>query len=87
MVRLTTRSVQRLTVGVVQACNDVADLAKLSLREKLRLLEAIWEDLRARMDAMEGPRKHRQILDERRERIDSGEAKLLDWDQVKHSLP
>jgi hypothetical protein len=64
----------------------VADLAKLSLREKLQLLEAIWEDLRFLMDAMKVPREHRQILDDRRERIDSGEAKLLDWDQVKHSL-
>jgi hypothetical protein len=65
----------------------VANLAKLSLREKLRLLEAIWEDLRFLMDAMKVPREHRQILDDRRERIDSGEAKLVDWDQVKHSLP
>jgi hypothetical protein len=65
MVGLSARSVQKLTVGVVQTCNDVADLAKLSRREKLRLLEAIWEDLLARVDAMEVPREHRQILDER----------------------
>jgi hypothetical protein len=60
----------------------VADLAKLSLREKLQLMEAIWEDLRGRVDAMEVPAEHRRILDERRSRIASGEATLLDWDQV-----
>ncbi|MCE9543076.1 MAG: addiction module protein [Verrucomicrobia bacterium] len=53
----------------------VADLAKLSLREKLQLMEA-----------MDVPEEHRRILDERRSRIASGEARLLDWDQVKHSL-
>ena len=64
----------------------VADIAKLTLREKLQLMEAIWEDLRVRVDDMGVPKEHRRILDDRRARIDSGEAKVLDWDQVKHSL-
>lgn len=64
----------------------VADLAKLSLREKLQLMEAIWEDLRGRVDAMGVPEEHRQILDERRSRVASGEATILDWDKVKHTL-
>jgi len=64
----------------------VADVAKLLLREKLQLMEAIWEDLRGRVDAIEIPEKHRRILDERRARVASGEATLLDWDRVKHSL-
>lgn len=64
----------------------VADIAKLSLREKLQIMEAIWEDLRGRANAMDVPEQHRRILDERRARIASGEGKLLDWDQVKHSL-
>jgi hypothetical protein len=64
----------------------VADIAKLSLREKLQVMEAIWEDLRGHVDAMDVPEEHRQLLDERRTRIASGAANLLDWDQVKHSL-
>ena len=64
----------------------VADIAKLSLREKLQIMEAIWEDLRGRVNAIDVPDEHRRILDERRARIASGEAKLLEWDQVKHSL-
>jgi len=64
----------------------VADIAKLTLREKLQLMEAIWEDLRGRVDDMGVPKEHRRILDDRRARIDSGEAKVLDWDQVKHSM-
>ena len=64
----------------------VADIAKLSLREKLQIMEAIWEDLRGRVNAMDVPDEHRRILDERSARIASGEAKRLEWDQVKHSL-
>ncbi len=64
----------------------VADIAKLTLREKLQVMEAIWEDLRRSVDAMDVPEEHRRILDERRGRIESGDAKLLDWDQVKHTL-
>ena len=64
----------------------VDDIAKLSLREKLQIMEDIWEDLRGRVNAMDVPEEHRRILDERRARIASGEAKLLDWGQVKHSL-
>lgn len=64
----------------------VADISKLSLREKLQVMEAIWEDLRGHVDSMEVPEEHHKILDERRARIESGDAKLLDWDLVKRSL-
>jgi hypothetical protein len=87
---LKSRAVEGLRGDEVDGCGmeeywypmTVADLAKLSLREKLQLMEAIWEDLRGRVDAMEVPAEHRRILDERRSRIASGEATLLDWDQV-----
>jgi hypothetical protein len=36
---------------------------------------------RSTMD-VDVPEEHRRILDERRSRIASGEATLLDWDQV-----
>jgi len=64
----------------------VADISKLSLREKLQVMEAIWEDLRGRVDVMDVPEEHRQILDDRRARVESGESMVLPWDRVKHSL-
>jgi hypothetical protein len=64
----------------------VADLAKLSLREKLQLMDAIWEDLRGRVDAMGVPEEHRRILNERLSRVSSGEATIHDWDKVKQTL-
>jgi hypothetical protein len=64
----------------------VADISKLSLREKLQVMEAIWEDLRGNIDVMAVPEEHRRILDDRRARVASGESVILPWDRVKHSL-
>ena len=64
----------------------VADIAKLSLREKLQVMGAIWEDLRGLVDGIEIPEEHRRILDSRRARVESGDATTLDWDKVNHSF-
>ncbi len=65
---------------------SLAEIDKLSLREKLQIMEAIWEDLRERADRLEVPREHRELLASRRERVASGQAELRDWDAVKQSL-
>jgi putative addiction module component (TIGR02574 family) len=64
----------------------VADISKLSLREKLQVMEAIWQDLRGNIDVIAVPEEHRRILDDRRARVASGESAVLPWDRVKHSL-
>lgn len=65
---------------------STVELSQFSLREKLQIMQSIWEDLRSHVDRIEVPQSHKDILDERRRRVESGEAKLLDWDQVKHSI-
>lgn len=62
------------------------DISRFSLQEKHQIMQSIWEDLRVHVDRFEVPQSHKDILDERRRRIESGEAKLLDWDQVKHTI-
>lgn len=49
-------------------------------------MQMIWEDLRGHVDQMEVPESHRQLLNTRRQRVERGEAKLLDWDEVKHRI-
>ena len=46
----------------------VADVKKLPVEEKLRLMEALWLDLREHADQAEIPEAHRKLLDERRAR-------------------
>ena len=62
------------------------DISHFSLREKLQIMQAIWEDLRGHIDRIGVPESHALILDSRRERVESGTAGLLDWDQVKHMI-
>lgn len=49
-------------------------------------MEVIWEDLRARADRAGISQEQKDLLDARRARVASGEAKLLDWDSVKDSI-
>jgi hypothetical protein len=65
---------------------SLAEISKLPLREKLQIMEAIWEDLRGQADRFEVPQEHRELLDSRRERAATGKAVLRDWDAVKHSI-
>lgn len=60
--------------------------SQFTLREKLHIMQSIWEDLRGHIDHMTVPSSHREILDERRCRVEKGEAKLRDWEQVKHTI-
>jgi hypothetical protein len=64
-----------------------AEISHLSLREKFQVMEAIWSDLREGLQgATDMPDSHKELLDTRRERVRSGAAKLLDWDEAKHRI-
>ena len=65
---------------------SIAEVSKLTLREKLQIMEVIWQDLRSHVDGMEAPESHRKLLDERQARVTSGKAQVRDWDEVKNSI-
>jgi hypothetical protein len=65
---------------------SVSDISQLSLREKFQIMEAIWADLRGQIDRLHVPTSHKDLLDLRRTRAASGDARILDWDQVKHTI-
>lgn len=65
---------------------SIAEIRKLSVREKLRIMEAIWEDLSANAANVPVPQWHKDVLDTRRKAVEAGREKILDWDDVKKSL-
>jgi len=65
---------------------SIAEVRSLPLREKLQILEAIWEDMSVQVDRMEISPAERELLDTRIERVRNGEAEVHDWDSVKRSL-
>ncbi len=61
-------------------------LNEMTLPEKLQLMEALWADLSRHADSLESPEWHRDVLEEREERIVSGEAQFCDWEQGKADI-
>lgn len=63
-----------------------AEIRKLPFQEKLALLEAVWSELSAEDDRIEVPQWHKDILNERREALERGEIRVLDWDVAKKEI-
>ena len=55
----------------------------MPVEERLQIMEQIWESLCQEDQTIESPFWHEGILNERKEKIDSGEAKFLTLDQLK----
>jgi putative addiction module component (TIGR02574 family) len=62
------------------------EVKALPVDEKIRMMEAIWEDFRERFDRMEISQEQKDLLDQRRARVREGKARLLDWDSVKGTI-
>ena len=66
---------------------SISEVKRLPLAEKLQIMEAIWDDLRAQAERVPVPQWHRDLLDERRKAVEEGREELLNWDKIKDSLP
>ena len=58
-------------------------LDQMTTREKLAAMEALWEDLSRSPEAIESPEWHKEILEERRQRVADGPDKFEDWEKAK----
>ena len=65
---------------------STAEILHLPLREKLHIMEIIWEDLRGRAEGLNVPQIHRNLLGARRESAAAGNLQILEWDEVKHTI-
>lgn len=61
-------------------------ISQLTLKEKLEIMEALWEDLRSHADLMLVPQWQRDVLDNRERMIETGEASFKDWDSAKKRI-
>jgi hypothetical protein len=59
---------------------------QMTIAEKLRVMEELWEDLRMRAGAVPMPQWHKDLLDEREQLIESGDAKFANWDTAKKRI-
>ena len=59
---------------------------QMTLAEKLRIMEELWEDLRARAAGVPIPQWHKDELDDREQLIETGDAGFDDWDAAKKRI-
>jgi hypothetical protein len=65
---------------------SVAEIQRMPLAEKLQIMELLWEDLRSHIEDSPVPEWHKELLDERREGVESGKEEILDWDKIKDTI-
>lgn len=66
--------------------NTVPELKRMTLPEKLQLMEALWEELCGREEDVAVPDWHKEVLDERERQLTEGEAAFIDWETAKERI-
>jgi putative addiction module component (TIGR02574 family) len=61
-------------------------LDKLTVPEKLRLMEALWADLSRHEADLELPAWHADVLHETGRRVAAGKETPIDWESAKKEL-
>jgi hypothetical protein len=64
----------------------VQEIQELSRQEKLRLMEALWNDLSRNEMELESPGWHEAALIETQQRLANGREQVHDWPQAKAEL-
>ena len=61
-------------------------IGQMTMAEKLRIMEELWDDLRKRAEGVPVPQWHKDLLDERERLIEKGEAQFDDWEAAKKRI-
>ena len=64
----------------------VAEVKAMPIGQKVRIMEALWQDMQKHFEAMPVSDDVKKLLDGRRARVARGETSLLNWDVVKAAL-
>lgn len=65
---------------------SISEVRQLPIREKLKMMEVLWEDLQSRVEAAPIPEAHKRLLDKRQAAVEAGTEEVLNWDDVKDDL-
>jgi putative addiction module component (TIGR02574 family) len=65
---------------------QMSELHKLSVKDKIKIVQTLWDDI-AKEQSIDGlPEDHKKILDERLHKITSGNALFKPWSEVQIKL-
>ncbi|MDY6857542.1 MAG: addiction module protein [Thermodesulfobacteriota bacterium] len=57
----------------------------MSIVERLQAMEALWDSLLYEESEIESPEWHRDILEERKRKIENGKAQFISLEKLKSS--
>ena len=61
-------------------------LDAMSVQEKVRLLESVWDSLCSKSGDVRSPEWHREVLEARKRRLAEGQATVSPWKEAKARL-
>lgn len=64
---------------------NTIEIKRMSIIERLRMMEAIWDSLLYDEAEIESPEWHQDILAERKKKIKNGEAEFVSINELKTS--
>jgi len=64
----------------------ILPLDKMTVSDKLRALEEIWNDLCRRAEEIPSPVWHADVLRAREKRIRKGSSRFTDWNEAKRKI-
>ena len=59
---------------------------QMPLREKLFIMEALWEELRHDESSVEVPQWHKDLLDERERLLAEEKTRFIPWEEAKKQI-
>ena len=61
-------------------------LEEMTIRERLQLMDRIWDSLLSHEDELPSPDWHKEVLDKRRKNLSEGRERRLDWKSAKEDI-
>jgi hypothetical protein len=61
-------------------------LDKMTVRDKLRAMEGLWDDLCRSAKVIPSPARHADVLRAREKRIRQGSSRFTDWAEAKRRI-
>lgn len=61
-------------------------LKEMSFHEELAAMDSLWEDIARTPEAIESPAWHKDILNERHQRLAEGQSQFVDWETAKADI-
>ena len=62
---------------------QMSELHKLSVKEKIKVVQALWDDIAIEQSIEDLSPEHKSILDKRIQKIDAGVGQFKSWAEVQ----